>query len=1703
MNSPNSRREPESRKARRRFWIGAGLSLGVVTVLGLAGGAWWAWIYVHKRLSPTISELLTEFLERPVELGQVERVTLHSIKVGPSAIPATQTDPDEVFIESIEVKFNLLRVLLTGKFRLNLDLIGVKGYFEQNQAGDWLDTKIELPEPPDPPPYFEIKPGTFQLQSGQLVLAPYAESGSESIPFSLQEIDGKVSFHDQTIAGQNRQQLDIEVQGESISGGSLKALGEALLPAGDDHDQSSAPASSDTASPDSAPEEASLSAGGELEANLNLRIQNLSLVEIAPVAIASTPLKQLPVDLQSGEINGVLDISIRPEQPIDLRGTARVSDASLTTDVLSQPVENINGQLRFNQSLITLENLVADYEDLSATGEGSIHLEDGYELVGRVNSITIDQAVAAVGQTTPFLAEGNYGAEVRIQGPFNQPKLMGRVNSLDTVLIDKVEFADVSLDFSLLSRDSISLDRILAIPPAGGEIVGQGWFKFAEGQELFVEAEGRELPGDAIGQVYGLPPQIAIGRVAGEATVSGPLNNLQTLVAWRAPEAIFPGQGEVEVTFADRVVTLRNTVLQVAGGTVSAAGVIAQGVWNMDLQGRDVELSQFAPNLSGLASADLQLSGSLEDFSFAGVRGQGDITLVQGLASLSPQFANLNQPLNASLRWDGQQIEVQQATAAGIYANGFITPQLEGEGAPNIAALDLNVSVQDYALAASPFALPNAIAVGGTGSFTGRVTGAPSAPNLAGSLQLAGLTVNNLMFDPLLAGDVQFSLDQGFNLALLGQPGGIAGQPDQIIVNYQPGDPAQADSSLGSLAFRIGLDEALALGRTEQDQLRVHVRDFPLTALNPSPQGIPGLGAIGGIAQASFDINLAKITAVGDILIQRPSIGFIAADEFSGQISYIDGAAARIGGRLVRGESEYFATARYNPGLDPELLGQIRVEQGKVQDVLEALQIYELQDFARGFSPPSWSDTLSPAELNARLATTPAGLPEAPLLDQLRRLAEIQAQQDIAAAEAEAAPIPPLNKLAGEFDGDIQLAWSSQSGPSADFNLQGQGWRWGDDFRADQVIASGNFTNGLLTLTPIRLESAPAGPDQVFLELSGSVAAAQIEDETLALNLKVQNLPVGPLQEILNLPLAFGGELNGSATLTGNLGDPQVRGALTLADGSINETPIQAADAQFLYKDARLYLRSELIAQTPEPLSLAVIVPYAFGFMTVTPESDEIFADINVRDDGLALLNLLNLPVAWVSGKGEVGLQASGTWARPIISGQAKFSNTQVKANILPEPLTNVEGQVRFKGERIIVDTLTGQFSQGSIAAKGVFPILFPLDFAASPSINPTAPNVNPSGQNVELDSGPLEAPAEEQPLTVYLNQIALDLKGQYDGRVDGQVVVGGSALQGTRLSGEILLSEGEILLPEGESAASSSRGGVSAPISFRDLRLTLGRNLRIVLGNLLNFVADGQLTINGGLDNLSPEGVIQLKSGRVNIYTTLFRLIGGENTAEFRPNRGLDPELDVTLQATVQDIGQEGAIIQTTTEFPPNEVNDSQIDFLGINEGGSETIRVRARVQGPASQLFDNLSLTSSPPRSENELISLLGGGFISALQSTVEAVSGDGSDFAGLLAVAGNFINDIVGSNFDTLSFRFFSATPASARATGSNVEIGGELGVDISNSLSFSILRVLTTTDSSVLNIRYRMNDQFTLRAITDTDGNNFSEGSGFILEFENRF
>ncbi len=75
-----------------------------------------------------------------------------------------------------------------------------------------------------------------------------------------------------------------------------------------------------------------------------------------------------------------------------------------------------------------------------------------------------------------------------------------------------------------------------------------------------------------------------------------------------------------------------------------------------------------------------------------------------------------------------------------------------------------------------PLALPGFLNLNGSTDFTGRLTGTPESPQLEGHLQLKQFAVNQLMFEPQLAGAVTFSPQRGVVLNL-------AGDRDKILLN--------------------------------------------------------------------------------------------------------------------------------------------------------------------------------------------------------------------------------------------------------------------------------------------------------------------------------------------------------------------------------------------------------------------------------------------------------------------------------------------------------------------------------------------------------------------------------------------------------------------------------------------------------------------------------------------------------------------------------------------------------------------------------------------------------------------------------------------------------------------------------------------------------------------------------------------------------
>jgi translocation and assembly module TamB len=1112
-----------------------------------------------------------------------------------------------------------------------------------------------------------------------------------------------------------------------------------------------------------------------------------------------------------------------------------------------------------------------------------------------------------------------------------------------------------------------------------------------------------------------------VGRLNGSFVVSGNVQNL--------------GLDTLRATGSGR--------FGVAGGLVVANDVqLRNGQFTAAVTPNDLQLGRFSPELRGLLNGQLVVSGNTDNLSLAGIQAEGRVNLSQGIALV-------DDPLNASIQWTGKRLRVREATAPGIVARGDIFVRVEGENAPEITALDLGVQASRFDIQKLPLdQLPDAIALGGTTDFTGRISGTPVAPNVVGDVGVYDLKVNQVAFEPVMSGTVNLATGQQINLQIRGQQDQIAFALDE---NYLP------------IEFLVRQDQAVARGTRTGNRLDVAVEQFPLAALNLVPPTVIGPGPITGLVTANATAylgdaittgNLNTVQLQGDVAVNDLQIGTVQADTFTGNIAFARGVASLDRGRLILGESEYLVSASITTDPNPQYVANVEVNQGELQDVLTALKIFSIQDLQRGPTPPTYAS-------GADVAPVGVGIPNADLLTQLRRFAEIEAllEQQRTARNA-ASPLPPFSDLEGTFNAQLAVNGSLQAGVErAEFELRGNNWSWGT-YDVDRVVVDGRYQEGVLTLLPLRFERG-----DTLVAFDGTIGV-----ENQSGQLVVQNFPVGPLQDFaekfVNVPVDLTGNLDATATLGGSVFNPQAVGVVTLEDGTLNRTEIEKAQTSFSYSQFRLDFGSSIIVQGPEAIAVSGSLP-----VPVLPGmSNEIELALDVQNEGLAVLNALSDgQVEWVEGQGNVQLRVGGTLDNPVATGVAEFANATIQAQLLPAPLTDVTGRIVFNRDRIVVESVTGNFSEGQVAVLGVLPITQPL--AAD----------DPDAQNI---------------LRVALDSLEINLKGLYRGGVEGLISVDGSAFAPV-IGGQIQLSDGQVLLgdaigQQGETAAAAGPGAtVAAGQSFEpvlnNLEILLADNVRITLPPVLNFVAQGGFNIDGPLYALQPAGTIRLTRGEVNLFTTQFRLAGGyEQTATFEPSRGLDPLLDIRLIASVAEV--QGSQLPTNTFS--SEINEALP--TGFEE--AQTVRIQAQVQGPASQLFDNLELTSSPSRSETEIIALLGGGFVNTL--------GRGDSTLAIANLAGSAllspIESALSRALGVTDFRLFPTVSGNNGNKGSALDLAAEIGIDITRKLSASFLKVLTDSDPAQIGLRYRIDDQTLLRGSTD-----FSGDSRATVEYEIRF
>ena len=1763
------------------FWVGALIG----TVLGGAG-LWlaaWAWIFINEDLSPRISEALTESLDRPVKLGDVENVTFGSLRVGPSEIGASTEDPTTLVADSVIVRFDLVETLLTSELRLDLTVDDAEGVLFQDEEKGWLN--FEVPEAEDDEEdekRFEVRLDDIRIRNSELTLVPLPPEGAEPEPILLNDVNGSVSIKEVTVEGEEARNTRFEIKGNPAAGGEIVVSGEVQPIAADE------PAEEDI----------------QQATNMTVQADKAPLEDILRFTLSTIDLATNQVDVTAGQVSGTLDMAFRPDEPVDYSGVLSVDDAAIDTAFLPLSFEAVEGQTRFDGDEWTIDRLSGQYGEIEAIAQGLIDFSEGYALTAEANNVSVEAFTETVDLDLPVPTAGVFDVDVQMTGAMDDPRFSGSAIATAPLQVDRLTFSSAATDFAL-QGSQLFLSDIAATPSTGGSLRGFGQVSLSAGSPFTFQVAGRSLPAEALASLYNVEPGFRIGLVSADARVVGGSGGVQTAIDWQSPEALYPGAGTIAIV--GNSYTFTNTAFAIGGGIASGSGTLRNGVWQGDIDLQNVQLSAFSEDLEGDISGQFAVSGNTADSRIGAIAASGNVRFSNGLATFSDQFNSLSAPLTAQIAWNGEQIRIIEANTDQITASGTITPEFD-RGFEGLERIDLDVVAQGYDINEIPFVtIPEPLELAGITNFNGSISGNPEAPNITGNVTVADLIVNRLPFNDRLSGTVDFAFQRGLDLNL-------AGATDVIALNLGP-NTFRTEGATPDVDFTINWRNAIATGRTQGNILTATADNFPLSTLNFPPGGAGDIGQLRGtLTDTAVAINLDTQTVEGDITINQLGLGYLGAGQLTGKLRYANNLATLTDGSVdLNGNLYSLSGSLALGGPTPVYSASLATDRGNIQNLLTALSIYRLEDIRRGLAPPDWLvNPPSQGILDSVLATSeviersPSDRATFNLVQQLRRLAEIQALEVEQAITEEAEPLPPLRELKGAYAGVLQLEGTGDDFQLA-FDFAGENWRWGDEYSADEVVAKGTLTPNVVTLEPVRFASVIPLPtraatnaatsaesieqvqsepieDAVEIEvvadgtgepfdlsalestgidiepalaavtLSGQLVYGRETALTSNLQATAQNIDVESFRNIFEIPIDIDGYANASATLGGTLANPQIRGSASLDAASINDTPIEAADAQFLYQNARLNLASELTATTPEqPLTLLAQIPYAFNFMDIRPDSDAISVDINVQDEGLALLNIFTDQVAWESGTGRLNLNVGGTLSLPRVDGSAVITDAVINSPILPEPLTEVAGSAIFSDEQIIVEGLQGRFSDGQLAAAGTFPLLFPI--ISGPRLSrltaPLEDSAEEAVENTELeDTGSPDAGspdtggpdagspnaeevnplfpqplAPQRPLTVNLEDIALNLDGLYEGGVNGQVVVGGSALLGgPQVSGQVILSEGQVLLPDGSAdsdaavliadsvvplPSATNAGGIST--IFRDLRLTLDSSTRIVQGNLLNFAADGTLLLNGPPSDLEAEGTINIRSGRVSLFDTIFRLRGRDNVAIFTPESGLqNPFLDISLRTSVPELRRGGFRAVESTPFATAEI--AEVDQNAFSSPGSlRTVRVRADVEGPANAIFENLELSSSPPRNEDELVALLGGGFADAVRSTVGSISGSGQDddgFSGLINLVGGSLltrlQDVVINTLNVSEFSVFPVTAASrAQSNEDNenetgIDIGATLGFDVTENASVSFTKILTDDTDPEIGLNYRLTDALTVRGAT-----NFDDINQFLLEYEIRF
>lgn len=1363
-----------------------------LVVLGAIAGGTRAWWFVRYELAPEIAQQLQQRFNRPVEIGGVEHVGLNVVRFGSSAVPSYTPEEgspelDNALINGIEVAFNPWQLLTGRKLDLDVTLHQPQLTVVQDAQGRWWRTEVKLPE--EEPSFFQLKQIRVKVRDASVLIQPFQRPS-----YLLRQIHGGLTL---TLDRQNFA-LEGQAEGQLAGGGQWRLQGHWNQP--------------------------------QEMGQLDLRFSKI------PLALGNEILPET-IRVQGGQLEGQVRVRLSlPETP-EVTGQIWLRDGTLRTAFVPQDIKGLQAHVQLQANQAKLHYLRGAIANVRWQAQGTVGLQSGWNIEAQVPKFDLAPTLTALQITLPVPLRGQVEVPtLRLQGDLENPQVMGELRSPTPLQVDQLQLQQVRLPFMASLDQGVRLMDVRAQLVDGGEV--QATVGVQPTGEFRGQAQVQQVNLQAIARRYDVALPVSLGEGFAQLDFGG---NLRTPEAWQAnaafqlPTAQYPLQGTARLTQTQLLIP--EFQMQFLGGSLRGQVQAAAGQWQLQAQAENIPLRQLNQDLQGHLRGQAIAQGPVDQLTLPAIRASANLQVDQ---------TPTGDPLMAVVNWDGQQLQVQEATLGAIRAQGTIGVDLAA-----LQPTDIQLGIQARNLPLSTLStllkpnLPVPLTLAGTTSFQGQLTGRFDRLQFQGTLLTQGLAVNDLRFAPQLTGTVTLGQQQGATLNLQGGGDRLAfrldtdGLPRSLLIQRQ---------------------QAKLMGQRQGETFDLRLQQFPVESLRLRPPELPKDAILAGVASGNLQLqNWTR--GQGSFTVEQLGLGAWRGDRLQAQFRLSRDRLTIQSGLFAKGESRYQFTA----DLQPQQLGaQLTIAQGNLADLAGLATVLGIgQPTARGTA--------------ADLGTPTAGQGlQVSLLTQIRRLAEIEMLQAQAALVRRPELLPPLDQLQGIFNGQINLSQTPQSGLVANFDLKGTNWQWGN-YQVEQFLSRGRFAQNQLVLTTLNL-LVNGGQLNINGILGGNRQNAQ---------LRLKQLPVSLVASLLPPGVDVEGKVNAQAVLTGSWQQPILAGEATLAEGRLNQRSLEAANVAFRYAQNRLALQAIARLDTPEPLMVTGSVPLIYPLDPRPVVNPQLALDISLKDEGLSLINLFTDQVQWQQGKGLFQAQLRGTWEDPIVNGVLSVDDAVIKTPAFEEPMTNLSARVRFDRDRLRVDGIQGLFSQGQMTMAGVLPIQAPLP----PDDPDAATPLTASLRRLQVNAGNIYRGTVDGTLVITGTLLSPNLGGSVQlsqGRLDLGAINGVANNNGLATPADSPFK----------------------PVAFDNLAINLSDSLRVTRSPVLNLTATGSLTLNGGLDSLQPNGKIRLTGGQLNLFTTLFLLQRrADNYVLFTPANGLDPELNLTLAATATEVYTPGTV--------------------------------------------------------------------------------------------------------------------------------------------------------------------------------------------------